>query len=74
MGSQSLRQLPMKSKSNKQAHQLSRFGMPISKAREIARKGGTVCLRCLSRTRESTGTRCKECREDRELANKTRKR
>ncbi len=59
--------------SHKQAWHLTRHKMPISKARDIARKAGKICLRCLL-TPVHRGRRCKRCYEIRREDNKTRKR
>lgn len=62
-------------RTKKQAGFLKRHGMPISAMRAIVRADGHLCLRCLSRPRDATGTlRCYECKREREEANKCRKR
>ena len=50
-----------------------RRGMPVSAARRIVRAMGELCVICLCRPRYRK-TRCWQCWEKRELANKTRKR
>ena len=61
-------------KFNKQVGWKKKWGMPVHRARLLAKLKGGMCLRCLINTAIPGTKRCNLCKLNRERMNKTRKR